>query len=160
MHGSPDLPAAVGLTSFIVRQASVDPGAYAPDVAALPAGARDDAARILDMALAGDSDAVVGTFDEVVDRAGVVGAYNVAWCLAATMVGDDVPRGSWALDFPGIDEATYDARWVARFVSAYANSDAQTGVALFDAALADGQLPECLLMLAGSAVATLRRRAT
>jgi hypothetical protein len=129
-------------------------------VAGFPAGARDDAARILDRALVGDSDAVVGTFDEVVDRAGVAGAYNVAWCLAATMVGDDVPRGSWTLDFPGIDEATYDARWVARFVSAYVNSDASTGVALFGAALADGQLPECLLMLAGSAVATLRRRAS
>lgn len=126
----------------------------------LPPAARDDAARILDCALTGDGDAVVGTFDAVVDRAGVVGAYHAAWCLAATMVGDDVPRGSWTLDFPGIDEAAYDARWVARFVSAYANSDSSTGEALFGAALADGQLPECLLTLAGSAVATLRRRSS
>lgn len=118
----------------------------------------DDAAAVLRCALAGDCDAVVGTFDAVVDRSGVVGAYEVAWCLAATMVGDGVPSGTWTLDFPGIDEAGYDARWVARFVSAYANSDVDTGEALFGAAMADGQLPDCLLTLAGSAVATLRRR--
>lgn len=125
----------------------------------LPPEARDDAAEVLRCALAGDSNAVVDTFDAVVDRAGVAGAYDVAWCLAATMVGDDVRPGRWTLDFPGIDEARYDARWVARFISAYANADAPTGEALFGAALADGQLPECLLTLAGSAVATLRRRA-
>lgn len=120
----------------------------------------DDAAAVLHSALAGDSDAVVKKFDAVVHRAGVVGAYEVAWCLAATMVGSGVPQGAWTLDFPGIEQANYDARWVARFVSAYANSDIDTGEALFGAALADGQLPECLLTLAGSAVATLRRRAS
>ncbi|MFC0526174.1 hypothetical protein [Phytohabitans kaempferiae] len=125
----------------------------------VPSEAFDDAAQVLRSALAGDSDAVVGAFDAVVDRSGVAGAYGVAWCIAATMVGDNVQRGRWTLDFPGIDEARYDARWVARFVSAYANADASTGEALFGAALADGQLPECLLTLAGSAVATLRRRA-
>jgi hypothetical protein len=125
----------------------------------VPTEAFDDAAQVLRSALAGDSDAVVGAFDAVVDRAGVAGAYDVAWCIAATMVGDNVPKGRWTLDFPGIDEANYDARWVARFVSAYANADVSTGEALFGAALADGQLPECLLTLAGSAVATLRRRA-
>ena len=125
----------------------------------VPQETLDDAAAVLHCALAGDSDAVVGTFDAVVDRSGVVGAYDVAWCLAAAMVGDDVPLGAWTLDFPGIDEAGYDARWVARFVSAYVNCDASTGEALFGAALADGQLPDCLLTLAGSAVATLRRRA-
>lgn len=119
----------------------------------------DDAAAILRSALDGDSDAVVGTFDAVVDRAGLAGAYGVAWCLAATMVGDPVPPGACALDFPGIDQAGYDARWVARFVSAYANSDLDTGQALFGAAAADGLLPECLLTLAGSTVATLRHRA-
>ena len=127
-------------------------------MADVPPEAQDDAAQVLQLALSGDSDAVVGAFDAVVDRAGVVGAYDVAWCLAATMVGDDVPIGRWTLDFPGIDEAGYDTRWVARFVSAYANSDIDTGEALFGAAIADGQLPECLLTLAGSAVATLRRR--
>ncbi|WP_433530685.1 hypothetical protein ACQPYA_00610 [Micromonospora sp. CA-263727] len=119
----------------------------------------DDAAAVLRSALHGDCDAVVGTFDAVVDRAGLVGAYDVAWCLAATMVGDSVPQGACALDFPGIDQAGYDARWVARFVSAYANSDLDTAEALFGAAAADGQLPECLLTLAGSTVATLRHRA-
>ena len=113
---------------------------------------------MLSSALTGDSDAVVDTFDAVVDRAGVAGAYDVAWCLAATMVGEGVPGGAWTLDFPGIDEAGYDARWVARFVSAYANQDACTGAALFGAAIADGQLPDCLLTLAGSTVATLRHR--
>lgn len=119
----------------------------------------DDATAVLRSALAGDGDAVVGTFDAVVDRAGLAGAYGVAWCLAATMVGDPPPPGACALDFPGIDEAGYDARWVARFVSAYANDDVDTGEALFGAAVADGQLPDCLLTLAGSTVATLRDRA-
>lgn len=127
-------------------------------MADVPPEALDDAAQVIRLALEGDSDAVVGAFDAVVDRAGVVGAYDVAWCLAATMVGDDVRAGRWTLDFPGIEEAGYDTRWVARFVSAYANSDVSTGEALFGAALEDGQLPECLLTLAGSAVATLRRR--
>jgi hypothetical protein len=127
-------------------------------VADVPPEALDDAAQVIRLALEGDSDAVAGAFDAVVDRAGVVGAYDVAWCLAATMVGEDVRAGRWTLDFPGIEEAGYDARWVARFVSAYANSDVSTGEALFGAALEDGQLPECLLTLAGSAVATLRRR--
>lgn len=127
-------------------------------MADVPPEALDDAAQVIRLALEGDSDAVAGAFDAVVDRAGVVGAYDVAWCLAATMVGDDVRAGRWTLDFPGIEEAGYDTRWVARFVSAYANSDVSTGEALFGAALEDGQLPECLLTLAGSAVATLRRR--
>lgn len=126
-------------------------------MSSLPRQAYADAAHVLDSALAGDSDAVVETFDAVVDRAGLDAAYDVAWCLAATMVGD-VPPGAWTLDFPGIDEAGYDARWVARFVSAYVNADVSTGAALFGAAVEDGYLPDCLLTLAGSAVATLRRR--
>ncbi|TDB72681.1 hypothetical protein [Micromonospora sp. KC723] len=119
----------------------------------------DDAAAVLRSALTGDGDAVVGTFDAVVDRSGLAGAYGVAWCLAATMVGDPPPPGACALDFPGIEDAGYDARWVARFVSAYANHDVDTGEALFGAAVADGLLPDCLLTLAGSTVATLRSRA-
>lgn len=115
----------------------------------------EDAAAVLHSALAGDSDGVVDAFGTVVDRSGVAGAYGVAWCLAATMVGDEVPPGLAALDFPGIDQANYDTRWVARFLSAYANRDPDTGEALFGAAMADGLLPECLLTLAGSAVATL-----
>jgi hypothetical protein len=130
-----------------------------PHVTDVPQETLDDATAVLHSALSGDTDAVVDTFDAVVDRAGVVGAYDVAWYLAATMVGDGVPDGTWTLDFPGIDEAAYDARWVARFVSAYANRDVDTGEALFGAALADGQLSDCLLTLAGSAVATLRHRA-
>jgi hypothetical protein len=119
----------------------------------------DDAAAVLHSALAGDGAAVAGTFDRVVDRSGLAGAYGVAWCLAAAMVGE-VPAaaGGAALDFPGIDEAAYDTRWVARFVSAYANADADTGEALFGAAVADGLLPDCLLTLAGSTAATLRSR--
>lgn len=125
----------------------------------VPQHAIDDAALVLQSALSGDSDAVVGTFDSVVDRAGIVGAYDVAWCLAATMVGQVPSGGAWTLDFPGIDDARYDKRWVARFISAYANSDIPTAEALFGAAIADGQLPDCLLALAGSTVATLRHRA-
>jgi hypothetical protein len=146
--------------SSFLRATGLTSGHTLPHVTDVPEETRDDAAAVLHSALAGDSDAVVGTFDAVVDRSGVVGAYDVAWYLAATMVGDGLRSGSWTLDFPGIDEAAYDARWVARFVSAYANRDVDTGEALFGAALADGQLPDCLLTLASSAVATLRHRAT
>ncbi|KXK58132.1 hypothetical protein E1091_14945 [Micromonospora fluostatini] len=118
----------------------------------------DDATAILDSALDGDGAAVAKAIDTVVDRSGLAGAYGVAWCLAATMVGDELPAGGCALEFPGIDQAGYDTRWVARFVSAYANQDLDTGEALFGAAVADGQLPDCLLTLAGSTVATLRTR--
>ncbi len=136
----------------------LDGSTYRFLVTEVPQHALDDAADVLESALSGDSDAVVGTFDAVVDRSGVLGAYDVAWCLAATMVGHNIPRGSWTLEFPGIDDARYDKRWVARFVSAYINCDFPTGEALFNAAIADGQLPDCLLALAGSTVATLRHR--
>jgi hypothetical protein len=124
----------------------------------MPAEVYQDAAAVIDSALRGDRDAVVGAFDAAVDRGGVRGAYDVACCLAATLVGDTTTNGFAALDFPGIEQARYDARWVARFVSAYANSDAPTGEALFGAAMVDGQLSECLVTLAGSTVATLKRR--
>ncbi|MEU5903689.1 hypothetical protein [Micromonospora sp. NPDC047527] len=125
----------------------------------LPQQTFDDAAAVLHSALSGDGEAVAGAFDAVVDRAGLPGAYGVAWCLAATMVGDAPSTSGCALDFPGIDQADYDTRWVARFVSAYANRDVPTGEALFGAAAADGQLSDCLLTLAGSTIATLRSRA-
>jgi hypothetical protein len=117
-----------------------------------------DAVAILDSALRGDRAAVVGRFEAAVSRGGLRTAYDVACCLAATMVGDPVPAGFAALDYPDIERAHYDARWVARFVSAYANADTPTGEALFGAAIADGCLAECLTTLAGSTVATLRRR--
>jgi len=117
-----------------------------------------DAAQVLESALAGDEDAVVHTFDSVVDRRGMSAAYDVAWRLAGEMVGDNLARGPWRLDFPDIDDANYDKRWVARFVSAYANEDVPSATALFTVALVDGKLPECLLTLAGSAVATLKHR--
>jgi len=125
--------------------------------------AYDDAQMILGVALAGDHVAVSDGLDDVVSRAGIAGAYNVALCLAATMVGDDFlagafPGGGAALDYPGIDEASYDARWVARFVSAYVNADRPTGEALFGAAVADGQVAACMATLAGSTLETLRRR--
>jgi hypothetical protein len=121
--------------------------------------AYEDAETVLRLALHEDREAVAGTFRDVVHRSGVSGAYDVAVCLAAAMVGDGTPPGDWTLDFPDIDQAEYDARWVARFVSAYINADRPTGEALFGAALADGHLRDCLVTLAGSAVATLRRRA-
>jgi hypothetical protein len=127
----------------------------------LPGGIPDnvyaDATAVLDSALRGDREAVVGAFDAAVHRDGVRGAYDVACALAATLVGD-APGGMVTLDFPGIEQARYDARWVARFVSAFAAADTPTGQALFGAAMADGQLSECLVTLAGSTVATLRRR--
>jgi hypothetical protein len=121
--------------------------------------AYDDATRVLQLALDDDAEAVTGTIAAVVSRSGVSGAYDVAVCLAATLVGEGAPAGHWTLDYPAIDSADYDARWVARFVSAYLNADRSTGEALLGAAVADGQLPACLLALAGSTVATLRRRA-
>jgi hypothetical protein len=123
-----------------------------------PADAYDDAAMILRIALTGDDEAVAGRFDDVVIRSGMSGAYDVAVCLAATMVGDGLGTGGAALDYPGIDDAPYDARWVARFVSAYVNADRLTGEALFHSAAADGQLPICMIALTGSTLATLRRR--
>jgi hypothetical protein len=110
--------------------------------------------------LDGDGAAVAGTFDKVVDRYGANAAYHIAWQLAGAMVGDGLERGPWRLEFPGIDQAEYDARWVARFVSAYVNDDSLAGQALFGAAVADGMLSECLMMLAGSTAATMRRRET
>jgi hypothetical protein len=124
----------------------------------VPAEVYQDAAVVIDSALRGDRDAVVGAFDAAVDRGGVRGAYEVACCLAATLVGDALQQGFAALDFPDIEDARYDKRWVARFVSAYANADPSTGAALFGAAMADGHLSECLVTLAGSTVATLLRR--
>jgi hypothetical protein len=123
-------------------------------------GAAEDAAEVLNQALAGEGDAVVGALDKVVSRSGMAGAYDVAWCLAATTVGTDLPEGAWTLEFPGIEHAGYETRWVARFLSAYANDDSPTGTALFRAAQEDGHLTDCLLTLAGSAAATLRRRKT
>lgn len=124
----------------------------------VPQEVYQDAAAILDSALRGDRDGVVGRFEAAVSRGGLRTAYDVACCLAATMVGDQAPAGFAALDYPGIERARYDARWVARFVSAYANADTSTGQALFGAAAADGWLAECLTTLAGSTVATLRER--
>ena len=115
---------------------------------------------MLDLALHGDRDAVVGALDAACTGAAYAGAYDVAvawprpWSATA-------PAGGFAtLDFPGIEKARYDTRWVARFVSAYANADTPTGEALFGAAMADGHLSECLMTLAGSTVETLRRRAS
>lgn len=123
-----------------------------------PDQAFEDAALVLDQALAGDSAGVAHTLDSVVKRAGGAGAYQMAICLAGALAGDGLPQGGWRLDFPDIDEAGYDTRWVARFVSAYVNHDEPTGEALFGAAIADGKLPECLMTLAGSTAATLRHR--
>ena len=117
----------------------------------------DDVTLVLQSALAGDGDGVVDAFDKAATRGGVVGAYEVAWSLAGATVGDRLAQGPWRLEFPGIDEASYDTRWVARFLSAYANHDEPTAEALFGAAIADGKLSQCLMTLAGSAVATLRR---
>jgi hypothetical protein len=128
------------------------------NVEAQPDDVFDDVALVLRSALAGDGDGVVDAFDKATNRGGVVGAYEVAWGLAGATVGDGIALGPWRLEFPGIDEATYDTRWVARFLSAYANADEASAEALFGAAIADGKLPQCLLTLAGSAVATLRRR--
>jgi hypothetical protein len=128
------------------------------DLVTKPSDAYDDAAMILRLALGGDHDAVAGGIDDVVDRSGVAGAYDLALCLAATMIGDDLRGRGAALDYPGIDDAPYDARWVARFVSAFVNADRSTGEALFGAAVADGQLPTCMIALTGSTLATLKHR--
>ncbi len=120
--------------------------------------AYDDAAMILGLALGGDATAVADGFNDVVTRTGLTGAYDVALCLAATMLGDEVLGGGAALEFPGIDSASYDSRWVARFVAAYVNADRPTGEALFRAAVVDGQLNTCMATLTGSTLETLRRR--
>jgi hypothetical protein len=124
----------------------------------IPAEIYQDAQEVLARALTGDRDAVAGAVDAVVHREGVRGAYDLASCLAQAIVGKVPPDSFVSLDFPGIDAARYDARWVARFITAYANADTPTGEALFSTAMADGRLSECLMTLAGSTVATLRRR--
>lgn len=124
----------------------------------VPAEVYRDTAAVIESAIRGDRSAVVKAFDAAVHRDGLRAAYEVACCLAATLVGPSPPPGFATLDYPGIEQAGYGKRWVARFVTAYANADGPTGEALFGAAMADGQLPECLVTLAGSAVATLRRR--
>jgi hypothetical protein len=117
-----------------------------------------DAAQVLRSAFAGDGAGVVGAFESTVDRGGVDAACALAWGLAAAMVGDRLAAGPWRLEFPEIEHAAYDARWVARFISAYVNADEPTANALFRAAQVDGKLEACVLMLAGSAVATMKRR--
>ena len=107
MHGQADLPLAGRLTHRFGARYLTVPRTVSL-VTDVPQHALDDAAQVLQCALSGDTDAVVGTFDAVVDRSGVVGAYDVAWCLAATMVGQIPAGGAWTLDFPGIDEAGYD----------------------------------------------------
>jgi hypothetical protein len=118
-----------------------------------------DAAVVLELALSGDRDGVTGAVDAVVHRGGVRGAYDLACSLAAVLVGDAPAAGFATLEFPSIEKARYDARWVARFVTAYVNADTPTGEALFSTAMADGYLSECLMTLAGTTVETLRRRA-
>jgi len=140
------------------RATGLDGATYRDLVTTHPSDAYDDAAMILGLALDGDAAAVAGRFGDVLSRSGMAGGYDVALCLAATMIGDQLGRSGAALDFPGIDEAPYDARWVARFVSAYVNADRPTGEALFGAAAADGQLPTCILALTGTTLATLRHR--
>lgn len=117
-----------------------------------------DAQQVLRQALAADGEAVADTFRSVVGTFGVTGAYDVACHLAASAVGPTGRRPGWSLDFPGIDDAPYEDRWVARFLSAYANADDDTARALLHAADHDGHLHTCLRTLAGSTAATLRHR--
>ncbi len=119
-----------------------------------------DAAALLGLAIGGDAERVERGVECVMSRSGIGGAYRMAVCLAATMIGDaqGYALSSAALEFPEIDRAPYDKRWVARFISAYVNADQPTGHALFVAAVADGQLPACMTTLTGSTLATLRRR--
>jgi hypothetical protein len=151
-HVGPD-PASSRADHFSAGSPSAGPSG-----SAVPPEVYQDAQAILDSALRGDRDGVVDRFEAALNRGGVRSAYDVACCLAATMVGEQAPAGFAALEFPDIERARYDARWVARFVSAYANADASTGRALFGAAMADGLLAECLTTLAGSTIATLRQR--
>src|SRR5690606_10658444 len=61
----------------------LDRGPYAAPVEPWEA-AYQDAAEVLGRALAGEGEAVAGAFDAVVSAKGMAGAYDVAWCLAAT----------------------------------------------------------------------------
>ena len=59
--------------------------------------ARTDADQVLRSALAGDGAAVVEVFDAAASRGGMPAACEVAWRLAATMVGEPVADGPWRL---------------------------------------------------------------
>ncbi len=146
---------ATGPTARCDQVRRLDPASY--PAAVEPSPARRDAEEVLRRALAGQDAEAAGVLRSVLRRGGVNRAYEVAWQLAASTVGD-LRQGVWALDFPGIDEAVYEAKWVARFLSAYANGDTDTGSALCRVAAADGHLHACLATLAGSAAATIRRR--
>ncbi len=132
----------------------------------IPAEAHEEIGDHVDAVLAfgaaGDLDGAMRAIDEIISGYGPWGAYGVAQCLVEEMVaGLPAPAGAderfWTLDFPGIDDASYDLRWAARFISAYVNADDTTGKALYAAAIADGQVRECIGTLVGSTVATTRR---
>lgn len=101
--------------------------------------------------------AVAQAVTAVIKRSSPERAYDVALAMVGTMLADQRQR-QCSLDYPGIEQAPYDLRWTAQFVSTYANADAAMTVALFDAAAADGQLVNCLSTLAASTAATIRRR--
>src|SRR5437763_16947531 len=103
----------------------------------------DDAEKVLRLALCDDPEAVAGTFDAVVSRSGMGGAYDVAVCLVATMVGLRVPSGTCWLEFVRKQDAVYFTRLWLLLISAYLNSDTRIGKVLFEARMVVGMLRAC-----------------
>ncbi|WP_018349591.1 hypothetical protein [Longispora albida] len=130
----------------------------------IPASASDEIGdclhAVLTAGVAGDLDAAMRTLDRVLVSHGPWVAYDIAGAVVAEMLGEVRPVGGmefWSLDFPGIERASYDVRWAARFISAHANAQEDTAHALFAAAIAEGELSACLGTLLSSAAATLRQ---
>ena len=65
---------------------------------------------VMESALAGDGEGVVRTFDAVVDRRGMGAAYDVGVAPRRRDGRRESCRGPWRLEFPDIDDASYDKR--------------------------------------------------
>ncbi|MBG6139467.1 hypothetical protein [Longispora fulva] len=130
----------------------------------IPASASDEIGdhvhAVLAAGVVGDLDGAMRSVDEIVAEHGAWAVYDLAGAIVTEMLGDfRQPEDAefWTLDFPGIESAGYDLRWVARFISAHANGEEDTARALYRAAVNDEEIRPCLGALVTSAIATLRR---
>lgn len=93
---------------------------------------------------------------------GACWAFAECICIDMDRADDD---GSFALevvhletDQDALDEAPPEVVWCGRFITAHLNEDPETKLALFNAAEAEGFLPQAALGLLGAAHAVLRDR--
>jgi hypothetical protein len=130
----------------------------------IPASASDEIGNhvhaVLAAGVAGDLAGAMRSVDEIVAEHGAWGAYDLAGAMVAELVSELRPADEdmfWTLDFPGIESASYDVRWVARFISSYVNGEEDMSRALYEAAIAEGEFQSCLGTLVSSTLAVLGR---